>query len=60
MASSCARGGSGWIAGSIYSEKEWLGAGAAAQGVVGSPSLEVFEKRVVVALRDVVAGQYWG
>ena len=30
-----------------------------AQGVVESPSLEVFKNREDMALRDVVSGQYW-
>jgi len=32
MASSCARGGSGWILGTISSQKEWQCCGTAAQG----------------------------
>ena len=48
MALGCARGGSGLILGGISSlEEQWCG-GTAAQGVVGSPSLEVFKKRVDV------------
>jgi len=31
----------------------------AAQGVVESPSLEVFKERVNVVLRDIVNGQHW-
>jgi len=59
MASSCTRGGSGWILGRISSLKEWSGTGTAAQGVVGSPSLEVFKKRVDVVLGTWFTGQYW-
>jgi len=44
----------GWILGNISSQKEWLGTGTAAQGVVESPSLEVFMNHGDVALRDVV------
>ena len=52
MAISCARGGSGWILGSISSQKEqWL-----PMEVVESPSLEVFKNHGAVALRDVVSG----
>ena len=32
----------GWILGKIYPQKEWYCSGTAAQGVVESPSLEVF------------------
>ena len=56
MASSCTRGGSGWILGRISSLKEWSGSGTAAQGVVGSPSMEVFKNHGDVAPRDVVSG----
>ena len=35
---------------------EWLDTGTAAQGVVGSPSLEVLQNSGDVALRDVVSG----
>jgi len=33
--------------------------GQAAQGVVESPSLEVFIERADIVLRDMVSGQYW-
>lgn len=56
MASSCAREGSGWILGEISTLKEWTATGSA-QGVVGSPSLEVFQENCGdVALRDAVSG----
>ena len=45
---------SGWILGNIPSQKEWSGSGTAAQGVLGSPSLEVFQSRGDAALRDVL------
>ena len=56
MASSCARGGSGWILGEISSLKEWSGIGTAAQGVLESLSLEVVKSHGDVALRDMVSG----
>ena len=56
MASSFTRGGSGWILENIYFLKEWSGSGTAAQGVVGSPSMEVLQNCGDVALRDVVSG----
>ena len=56
MALSCTRGDSGWMLGAISSPREQPGAGTAAQGVVGSPSLEVFQNCGDVALRDVVSG----
>ena len=40
----------------ISSQKEQSGIGTAAQGVLGSPSLEVFQNHGDVALRDVVSG----
>ena len=43
MASSCTRGGPGWVLGKIYSQEERLGAGTAAQGVVGRCSWGVPE-----------------
>lgn len=42
MAPSSIRGGSGRILGNSSSQKEWLGTGTAAQGAVGSLSLEAF------------------
>ena len=54
MAASCTRGGSGWMLGMIPSPKER--SGAAAQGVVGSSSLEAFKNHGDVALKDVVSG----
>lgn len=42
MAPSSIRGGSGQILGNSSSQKEWLGSGTAAQGAVGSLSLEAF------------------
>ena len=58
MASSCARGGSGWTLGNISSPKEWRCSGTAAQRVVESPTLNVFQNGGDVALRNVVIGQY--
>ena len=52
-------GGSGWKLGKISSPKELSGTGTAAQGVGGGggpPSLEVFQNRGDVALRDVLSG----
>lgn len=45
IVSSCARGGSAWMTGNVCPLEEWLGSGIAAQGVVGSPSLEVLRRR---------------
>ena len=59
MASSCTRGGSGWILGKNSSQS----GDALAQlpkEVVGSPSLEVFQNHGDVALRDVVSGHGGG
>ena len=53
MTSDCSRGGSGWILGKTP-PKEQCCTGTAAQGVVGSPTLEVLQKYGDVALRDVV------
>jgi len=53
MALSCARGGSAWILGKNDSQKHWC---RAAQGLVGSASLEVLQNCGDVALRDVVMG----
>jgi len=47
---------SGWILGKNSSQKEWQCSGTAAQGVLGSPSLEACENRGDVALRDVGSG----
>ena len=44
MALCYAREGSSWMLGNVSSLKECSGTGAAAQGVVGSPSLEVIRK----------------
>ena len=48
-----AKGGSGWILGKFSSQKERCCSGTAAQGVLGSPSLEVSQSHGDVALRDV-------
>jgi len=56
MALSCARPGSGWLLGKTSCPKQWQCIGTAAQGVVESPSLEVFRDHGDVALRDVVMG----
>ena len=50
MALRCTRAGSGWILENISSPKEQCCSGTAAQGVVGSPSLEVFKARLDGAL----------
>ena len=55
MASHCTRGWSGWILGKNSSPKEWSGTGTAAQGVVGSPNMEVFQNHIDVAPRDVAS-----
>jgi len=54
MASSCARGGSSWVLGTISASEEQRGSGTAAQGGEDSPCLEVSQGRGEVALRDVV------
>lgn len=48
----------GWerILGEISYLSEWWCVGTAAQGVLGSPSLRVFQNRGDVALRDTVSG----
>ena len=56
MALRCAKGGSSWLLGKIYSPKEWCCSGTAAQGGGAVPILEVFRCRRDVALRDVVSG----
>ena len=48
MASSCTRGGLGWILGSISFQK------GLHREVMESPSLEVFKSQVDRALRDLV------
>ena len=60
LASSCTRGGSGWILENLYFTKEQIGAGTAVQGVVGSPSLEVLQNGGDVALREVGSGHSGG
>lgn len=54
MALSCARGGSGWVCGKFLLRKSANALAQAAQGVGGSPSLEVFKQRVDVSQRDMV------
>ena len=44
------------LLGKVSPEKEWCCSGTAAQGMVGSPSLEVFQSHGDVAVRDVVMG----
>jgi len=48
----------GWLLGRISPQKEQWTTGTAAQGGGESLSLEVFKKRVDVALKDVGSGQY--
>jgi len=60
MAWRCARGGSGWLFRAIPSPKERWGSGTAAQGVVGSPPLEVSQSCGDVALRDIGSGRGGG
>ena len=61
MCLNCTGGDSGWILGNISSPKEWCCSGTAAQGVVGSLSMEVFQNCGGVALRDMVMGTVgWG
>jgi len=54
MALNSTRGGSGWVFGKIYSQKEWQG--IRTREVMESPSLEVLKSHGDVALRDVVSG----
>ena len=56
MTLSCSKGGSGWMLGKTYSHERWCCCGTAAHGGGGSPSLEVFQNRGDVALRDVGSG----
>jgi len=52
MASSCIRGGLGWILGKISLLKKWSGTGIGLpREVVESPSLKVFKKCVDVHFR---------
>ena len=53
MASSCTRGGSGWILGTQRLIRSW---NRLLREVVESPSLEVFQNCVDMALRDMVSG----
>jgi len=54
MASSCTRGGSGWISGKKFSPRVVRHWSRLPGEVVESPSLGVYNKRVDGALRDVV------
>ena len=57
---SCARGGSGWILGTISSPKEWQCSGTAALGGGGVTIPGGAQNHGDVALRDVVSGHGWG
>jgi len=54
MASGWVRGGLDWISGNISLLQECSGIGTGCPGVVDSPSLEVFKKRVDEELQDMV------
>jgi len=57
LSSSCARGGSGWVLGKISSAKDQWCSGTGCPGRWwGQPSLEVYQNRGDVPLRDVVSG----
>jgi len=56
MASSCARGSSGWMLGKIPSQRVVMQWHRLPREVVESSSLEAFKKHVDMALRDVVRG----
>ena len=60
MASSCTRGGSGWILGKIFSPRAVRQWHRLPREVVGPPYLGVFMNCVDVALRDLVSGHGGG
>ena len=59
-ATGCTRAGLDWLLGNISSPRVLSSAGTGCpEAVVVSPSLEVFQRRVAVLLRDMVQWQDW-